>query len=155
MSHRVAAFVARVEVLRAGTAHLPHARVAPLAQGFGLLPLTADLLDEIGETAAEGEEVLVYLTPGAARLARALSASGGVAYVETDYFGGSGEQGAAAWVGGEGVMEPRRARLGTVNEALRRIGIAAGAGVDEFDAAGLHRHRGTDDWWEAAEADGG
>lgn len=151
MSHAIAVLIAPADALRDAASRLPTARVAALPDGFGLLPLTADVLDEIGDAGSgEAGGGLYSLTPGVARLARELSHRAPVAYVETDYFGGSGDQGAAAWVDGAQVLLPERARNGVVNRALRRIGVVARGGGDEFEAIGLHCHRRTDDWHDAA-----
>lgn len=67
-----------------------------------------------------------------------LSARGPVAYVETNYFGGAGDQGACAWRGGVRIYGPRRGLGddGVINEALVAIGVVPERG-DAFDALGL------------------
>ena len=74
------------------------------------------------------------------------SAGGAVAYFETDYWGGEGEQSAVLWERGEMVYGPAKSRLGPINGALRRMGVERGAALDEFDAVGLGRYRDNDDW---------
>ncbi|MFF1615049.1 hypothetical protein ACFVYA_45435 [Amycolatopsis sp. NPDC058278] len=82
------------------------------------------------------------------------SADGPVAYVEADYFGGSGTQSAQVWAGGQVVLGPLRLAVGEpipaegspISRALRRLGVVKGEHFDEFDAVGLGRHRETDDW---------
>ena len=86
------------------------------------------------------------LTGALARFAELLSRSGSVAYVETDYFGGAGEQAACVWSRGQRVLRPRRARGGTVNAALRLLGVQACGLQDEFDAVDLGRYRETGSW---------
>ncbi len=63
------------------------------------------------------------------------------AYVETDYFGGAGEQAAVAARDGSVVYGPRRAGHGTINEALRILGVRKRKDLDEFDTVGLGRFR--------------
>lgn len=149
MGHSIAGFVARKELLREGTRHLTHAVIASLEQGFGLLPATDDLHDELGDGGAPHDE-LWRLSNGLARLGAELSRGGPVAYVETDYFGGTGDQAAMVWQNGEVIFGPSKSRIGAIHSALLRLGVEQGADDDCFDALGLNRHRHTDDWAEAA-----
>jgi hypothetical protein len=82
------------------------------------------------------------------------SANGPVAYVEAEYFDGTGEQSAVLWDTGQVVLGrlhlAERASIpavGTpISQALRRLGVTKGDHQDEFDAVGLGRHRNTEDW---------
>jgi hypothetical protein len=152
MSHSISGFVARADVLRAGTAHLRSAYVASLAQGFGFLPVTEEVDEETGGRTVAYEQ-FYRLTDALARLGSAMSRGGAVAFVETDYFGGTGDQAAIAWKDGRIAFGPEKARMGAVSDALRRIGAAKGEARDEFEAVGLDRHRGNDDWMEQARAE--
>jgi|GEM_PF-790501 len=152
MAHSISGFVAREDVLRACTAHLRSAHVAPLAQGFGFLPVTEEVDEETGGRMVAYEQ-FHRLTDALARLGAAMSRGGAVAYVETDYFGGTGDQAAIAWKDGRIAFGPEKARIGVVSDALRRIGAEKGKARDEFEALGLDRHRGNDDWIEQAMAD--
>lgn len=149
MGHSIAGFVARKELLREGTRHLTHAVVASLAQEFGFLPATDDLYDQLGDGGSPHGEFW-RLSNGLGRLGAELSRSGPVAYVETDYFGGTGDQAAMVWENGEVISGPTKSRIGAINSALLRLGVEQGAADDRFDALGLDRHRHTDDWAEAA-----
>jgi len=152
MGHSIAGFVARKEVLREGTRHLRHAVIASLEQGFGFVPATDALDDELG--AGDGPHGEFWrLTAGLARLGAELSRRGPVAYVETDYFGGSGDQAAMVWEDGEVLSGPSKTRMGAINHALLHLGVEKGGADDRFDALGLGRHRHTDDWAEAALAE--
>jgi hypothetical protein len=76
-----------------------------------------------------------------------LSLEGPIAYVETEYFGGIGDQAAAVYRDGqriyaEGMIDlddPRHGGEGNINDALALLGVVAGEGEDEFDALGLGR----------------
>lgn len=153
MGHAVQGFIARADILRDATRGLGAARVVPLEQGFALLLNTDDLADEIAKGAQGGEppHVEFYkLSSALADFGAACSGRGAVAYFETDYWGGEGEQAAVLWKGGEVVCEPARAKLGPINDVLRRMGVERGDGLDQFDAVGLGRHRNNDDWIEGA-----
>ncbi|WP_317444629.1 hypothetical protein [Streptomyces collinus] len=84
----------------------------------------------------------------------AWSAGGPVAYVEAEYFGGVGEQRAVVCDGGAVVLGPLHLEEGQpfapagspISQALRRLGVVARAGGDEFSAAGLDRYRHGEAW---------
>jgi hypothetical protein len=87
-----------------------HAHVVALPQGYGLLPVTEELLDEMaaGEPEARHEWLgdLTYLSSRLGTVACRLSTHVPVAYVETDYSGGVGTQGAILWQDGEASLGP-------------------------------------------------
>ena len=80
-----------------------------------------------------------------------------VAYVEAEFFGGTGQQASVVWEQGAlafgPVIDPPETdpppALGdrAINQALRWMGIRPdAASIDEFEAIDLGRHRETDDW---------
>lgn len=94
------------------------------------------------------------LTPGLAALIEVGSTIGPVAYVEAEYRGGKGRQAAAVWRGGHLVAGPLllgrnegySAGPVPLTVALGSLGVAATGSRDEFEVAGLGRHRRTVDW---------
>jgi hypothetical protein len=153
MGHTVQAFIAEADVLRDAARGLRAARVIPIGQGLALLPNTDELLDEAGAGGGSAGPTFgefYKLGPGLAELAAGWSAGGAVAYFETDYWGGVGEQAAALWERGRIVYGPARGTLGPINDVLRRMGVERGDHIDAFDAVGLGRHRSNDDWMEKA-----
>jgi hypothetical protein len=70
------------------------------------------------------------------------------AVVETNYFGGLGTQSAAVYHGDLVVMPPTLGR-GTINQALRHLGVQPQKGADEFDTVGLGNYRDFDDLFES------
>ena len=154
MGHAIQAFIT------AGTREqraLLDAAGAPIVRlsGLVLVPATDELFDHLrggGEPPEQGTlEPFWKLSPGLARFAESLSMHSPVAYVETDYLGGPGDQAAAVWSRGALVMPPRRAEGGPINEALRLLGVERAGHHDEFDALGLGRHRSLESWLEEAE----
>ena len=80
-------------------------------------------------------------------LAAATAQGGGLAYVETEYFGGTGAQAATAFINGREAMAPEHASAaGPINQALRRIGVVREGANDEFDTIGLGERRRMDDY---------
>lgn len=126
-------------VARAGDLGLTNAPIA-LDSGFAWVPVPDHELDRIAETTtlprSPRDERFVHFGSVLPAILAELSMHGPVAYVETDYFGGVGEQVATAF--------DRRVRIlecGRVNEALRAIGVRAAHGRDEWDTLGLSGHR--------------
>ena len=123
-----------------------------LGQGMWLLPGPA-----VGDDEPVGavESVWWGLVERVADQARASSRLGPIAYVEAEFFGGVGEQAAVVWHRGEAVFGPTAQQfppevpevgVGPINAVLRRLGVTAVDGRDEFDTVGLGRHRHVEAW---------
>ncbi len=109
MGHSISGLIARPEVLQcfADTHRLE--QPGPLAAGLGFLPLDDDNLDGIAglDFAAPAEAGFRYLVPSLRDLLTAFSAGGDLIYVETEYFGGCGGQGAVLLRTGTVAYGPR------------------------------------------------
>ncbi|MER5431176.1 hypothetical protein [Streptomyces sp. NPDC002588] len=154
MSYSLRAVITGPDVLRDIAREVPAARSAPLAQGLSLLPMTEDLFDSVTNGDATRPLGFHWLPGGFDGRLAAWSAAGPVAFVEADFFGGVGEQRAAVWAGGRLVLgpldvgedDPFPPAGSPISQALRRLGVAAPAGEDEFSAVGLGRHRHSERW---------
>ncbi|GAA2294350.1 hypothetical protein GCM10010234_39980 [Streptomyces hawaiiensis] len=154
MSYDLRAVIAAGETLSAATRGLTAARTTSIGQGLSLLPMTDALCESVADGGRAGALGFERLKGGFEKLLADWSAAGPVAYVEAEYFGGVGEQGAAVFDGGDVVLGPLRVEEGEpfapagspVSQALRRLGVVRGAGQDEFSAVGLDRRRHTDAW---------
>ncbi|WP_433467420.1 hypothetical protein [Spirillospora sp. CA-128828] len=148
------AVIATEPVLRELAVTAAEARIVPLGQRLSLLPMTDALFEAVTVAGAAGLDGFWKAPAGFAGVLAACSAMGPVAYVEADYFGGTGTQDAQVWDAGKVVLgplhlaegEPSPAIGSPISQALRRLGATKGAHVDEFDAVGLGRHRATDRW---------
>lgn len=72
-----------------------------------------------------------------------------VAKVETDYFGGLGNQNAEVFINGEKVLDQNDEfdhSLRPINSALKMLGVKRKEGMDEFDTVGLGKRRTNDDF---------
>ncbi len=69
-----------------------------------------------------------------------------VAYVEAEFFGGIGGQHAIVWDKGLVTLGPLAGVTGPINKALMLLGASATGFHDEFEAIGLNRGRGDEDW---------
>jgi hypothetical protein len=120
-----------------------------------MVPLSEPLLREIqrkndgASGPTEVTEALEFLTPSVERWAQNLSNESAVAYVETEYFGGEGYERAAVWRDRKLALGPLDG-AGSINRALRALGVACPDGQQEFEAVGLGRHRSLDEWLSEA-----
>ncbi len=137
-------------LLPTGVALSADLHVVTLNQGIRLIPLPDDVLDAlpVAPTGDIKTKIFTHLTAPLAALITHLSQAERVAYVEAEYFGGTGTQAAAVWDGGRLIWGPRRAQQDPVNHALRLLGVRRTASQDEFQCAGLDRHRHLHDWLE-------
>jgi len=123
-------------VLPQGKALVPFTSVFRQAHGVDFLPLT----DGAGAS------------PCMLKLCSLASREGRIAYVEAEYFGGTGTQASMLWESGQAVGAPTVGDH-AINAALHALGVVA-EGSDEFDALGLGRFRNVDDWVKARESRG-
>jgi hypothetical protein len=130
------------------------AHIVPLGQHLSLLPMTDAFFDAVTVTGAPQLDGFWKAPAGFGSALAACSANGPVAYVEAEYFGGVGEQSVEVWDSGKVVLGPlslaEKAPIPAadtpISQALRRLGVTKGDYHDEFDAVGLGRHRGTEEW---------
>jgi hypothetical protein len=154
MGYNLQAVIAGREVLRAASRGLPAARLASLGQDLSLMPMTDALFDSLADGSDAGTMGFWRLPGGFEKTVADWSTAGPVAYVEAEYFRGVGEQQAAVWDGGTVVLGPLHVHEGqpfppagsAISQALRRLGVVASAGEDEFSAVGLDRHRHGEGW---------
>ncbi|MEW2354449.1 hypothetical protein [Spirillospora sp. NPDC029432] len=156
MSYVLHAVVGDFDRLRSLSAGLPRAVVAPLRQRFGLLPVTGEIFDGLGGGRRQVEEPFVFMSPGLAELLADWSRGGPVAYVEADFFGGSGDQAAALWEDGRRTWGPVNAWITAgpaekwpTNAVLARLGAIPAGEFDLFDTVGFGRERDMEGWREA------
>ncbi|WP_030771560.1 MULTISPECIES: hypothetical protein [unclassified Streptomyces] len=149
MSYDLQAVIADGEALRGLVRELPAARLGAIGQGLSLMPMTKALFDAVADGSGAGVLGFWRLPERFEGALAEWSTGGPVAYVEAEYFGGVGEQRAAVWDGGALVLGPLHLEEGgpfppagsPISQALRRLGVVAGADEDEFSAVGLARHR--------------
>ncbi|MFF9815055.1 hypothetical protein [Streptomyces sp. NPDC014006] len=154
MAYELQAVIAQDELLRSASRDVPEARLACLRQGLSLMPMTDQVLHAVTGGSSAGVLGFRRLPESfEQRLAR-WSVAGPVAYVQAEFFGGVGEERAAVWMDGAlswgPLDESDSPSLSPLSQALRRLGVTPSPGEDEFQAAGLNRHRYTDDWVSSA-----
>lgn len=150
MGHSVQLIIGQGAAIVSFLREWPVARVVELRGGWRAIPVDEALYAAIearhpGATRPPGLDVSPLGLSEA--VAAATVGGGGLAYVETEYFGGTGAQSAMACVDGREVVAPQSGRAaGPINQALRRIGVARTLADDEFDAIGLGERRSMSDY---------
>jgi hypothetical protein len=125
------------------------------AADLSFIPMTDQLFDFLAERTPSSmqrpyPEFWKLSGAGVAWL-HSLSIAGRVAYIETEYFGGTGAQAAAVWESGNLIFGPEQSEMiGPVDRALALLGVKSAGGRDEFDVAGLRKHRSNERWLELA-----
>ena len=148
MGYSLFAFVGKQPELQTIAGKCKNAKVIMLKQGIGIIPLSRDLYDEINNFESSDEvESFIYLNSNIQTRILELIKTGVIAYIEADYSGSIGEQQAILWNDGTKIMHYKN-RLGAINSILKRLGVSASNGMDEFDTVDLGRNRSVDDWLE-------
>lgn len=148
------AVIAAEPVLRELVGSVQDAHVVPLGQHLSILPMANALFDAITVVGAPELDGFLKAPAGFGCALTACSSLGPVAYVEAEYFGGTGTQFVQVWDARKVVLSPMQLadrgpeQFGSspISQALRRLGAVKGDHIDEFDAVGLGRHRDTNDW---------
>ncbi len=128
-----------------------------LPQGITLFPLSDSYCDHWAAQLGPGFNVSVSDRPGlnvegVHRFMREIAREPLFAVIETNYFGGEGDQAAAVYRGVQEVMPPEQGEFGPINRALRCLGVQAPAGKDEFDTVELGRYRDFSDLFDSYRA---
>jgi hypothetical protein len=102
-----------------------------------------DLYAVLGEDGELEEDRFFLLAPSVVAYLEQASRGTRLLYVEAEFFGGTGDQGAAGWEDGRLELAPRFShhpprRRGAINEGLRWLGVRARWARDQFEAVGLH-----------------
>lgn len=145
MGHAISAVVV------AGSVNLDRARafdtkMVPCLAGFTLIALDADYMDVWADKLNIHGDVAdrpLANTRAVHHMIREIAGAATFAVIETDYFGGVGQQSAAVYRGEEELMAPETADYGVINSALRLLGVPRRSAYDEFESLGLGNYR---DW---------
>lgn len=131
MGHRLLAFIGSASQLIPVAMTLKLREPRHLSPELALLPVA----DEFGGHTGEGE----WAPPAAVLQLLAQHAHATpIAFVETDYFGGTGGQGAVVFNDGAAIYGPEWGVIGPINRALALLGVEiTPPSTDEFDTIGL------------------
>lgn len=154
VGYELAAVIAAESVLHATFADLTGTEIVPIEQGLALLPITDEFFDSVSDPTASEAADFWKLPRGFPERLASRSVAGPIAYVEAEFFGGIGSQSAQVWANADTVFGPVHLAEGEptpedgtpISQALRHLGVRTGGEGDEFDGAGLGRHRHIEDW---------
>ena len=122
-----------------------HATLISLPQNLYLIPLTDALYNEIKQDHQCNKiEGFLYLDNQIAAVLKNLSKSTSIAYVEAEFFAGTGEQHAILWKNRKVVSIEHEHNA--INHILQKLGVSKNKHMDEFDTVGLGRQRHTINW---------
>ncbi|WP_433219511.1 hypothetical protein ACQP00_15435 [Dactylosporangium sp. CS-047395] len=120
--------------------------VVPLAQGISLVHVTHYYAAvwqfrrrRSGDLDVPATVPPIFPTEAVLLDLAAALAAGPFALIQTDYFGGVGDQWACLY-DASGRRDPA---VHTINDALRALGVRGAGSTDAFDEVGLGRHRHT------------
>ncbi|XVU22813.1 hypothetical protein ACQPZJ_36910 [Actinoplanes sp. CA-054009] len=165
--YQLAAVVAEAGVLRDGVARLEQGVVAILRCGLAMAPVSGALFEELTGS-SHGDPFDERMPPEFDRALAEWSASGPVAWLQADFFGGDGHQAATVWRAGETAWGPvfddrfeGPREQWPINAALARLGLRPSGRpyswdpartMDLFDEVGLGFERDVDAWVAYARA---
>jgi hypothetical protein len=161
MGHSINAIIGTRQALDNLTSRFGPPDAVELAFNLVIVPLDGQRLDAIAMSDEASFDGFRYLKPTMAREFESALCNSCALYIETNYFGGTGDQSAAFFDSGQLVWKQAETTLESVasnswlakffnrsvpakspiNEGLARLGVVASKGQDEFDQLGLDRFR--------------
>jgi len=146
MGYNLKAFIGQVERLEPVTTRFKNAKLIPLTEQIALIPMTDDLFNEINDYRVNNNiDGYEYLTTDIESEIIETINIGLIAYIEVEYFGGTGVQNGILWKNKKRIFEHSGTKA-VVNSILQQFGITRSKSRDEFETVGLNRHRYTEDW---------
>jgi hypothetical protein len=147
MAYSLRALIAQKQVLEQLIKGFKFARMIPLKDPqFSLVPLSKQFLEELDDKGLDEFPEKLSLPPALLQTIETHSHTVPIAYIQTEYFGGIGEQGAIVWHQGEILFQDIQSGVGVVNQGLSKLAVKPAENLDEFDALGLGTHRSTEAW---------
>lgn len=147
MGHCIRAIIGTHEAVQGLAEDWVYAKETELPRGFGMIFCTIKLLENIEELMeSSGEAVdepnipeLEYFDAAVHELMESYSLRTKLAYIETDYFGGTGTQAGILYENGKPAAP--KSGEGTVNALLKDLGVWRKPDKDEFNMLGLEKYR--------------
>jgi hypothetical protein len=146
MGYVLVSLLGKESTLQPAVERYENAVVIPLTDELALLPITTKLSDELHTDRSKRAydlEGLWELSPEIMSVAAALSHAGLVAYLEAEFFGGTGSQAVLVWetgeitfgpflTGNEPGFEHPPLRERAFNRVLQKFGVSADDSIDGF-----------------------
>ncbi len=153
MTYQLQALLASISTLEAAKQNDSDLTVVPLRQGIGIIPIPYSLIKQkrSQEIPLEPGQLFRFMDDWIVQILKTTSFVDLIAYIEVDYFGGTGHQAAVLWKAGKITLGPlwdekSPLRRKPINRVLKRMGVKLEDHIDQFDEVGLGAHRWTDDW---------
>lgn len=144
MGHKINAFIGKDHAIQKLSDSWIKARAVPLKQGCSMVYLTDGLFDDITELYGTDDELngaqFESFTTAVFELMQEYSNCCMLAYIETDYFGGTGTQSGILFKNGRVIIEPTQ-KENIINIILHELGVYREDGKDEFDSIELGKYR--------------
>jgi hypothetical protein len=131
--HNIHGYIADYDMLQSATHAFGFKKAVIIklqSNNLGFLPITDDFYKEMRSNKINRSEML-----------RTRRLGFPIALIETDYFGGAGQQKARVVHGQETPLE-----TGKINAALKILGVLNTPDKDEFDVVGLGKYRTNEKW---------
>jgi hypothetical protein len=147
MGHCIQIIAATLDVASSICVEFPQLRMLRATASHAIIPIEADFIDSVTNARPNQDTDdlgFMLLTDSFLDWLQALSRLGRIAYLETEYFGGQGGQGAVVLENAKVLMEPVWADSGTINDALELIGVPVHPQHDRFVALRLCDYRSND-----------
>jgi len=161
MGHSVEAIVGKTELITSLADDWVSAKATRLEQGFSMIKMEDQLIDDISELANLPQNNIVegfeFLTLSLESILKQKAIGAEIAYIETEYFGGSGVQAAILYKNGAPATEPLRtvdswdndsqsliqepSGERAINIVLNLLGVRKEKDCDEFGSIKLGWHR--------------
>lgn len=147
MAHCVSGIIVKESDAKEVANIIPFKQHFSLSQGFAIFPISDELIEQSMKGVQQFKyKEFTYLTGKLSDFLLKASKVGPIIYIETDYFGGEGEQSAIAFADGRVVFGPMKDEFGPINQALKSIGVKFRVGFhDEFEYVGLANIRSIED----------
>ncbi len=145
MAYEYQGFIGTKEVLSGLVVKYASAQSVHLYEELYTIPFTPDLYDEMHDSAEASVEGMDVLTATVEAVCVNISLSGMLAYVEAEYFGGTGSQSCQVWHNRQNVLSECQTEQ-AINQGLHYLGVQRIDGLDEFEQVHLARHRDTEKW---------
>lgn len=148
MGHCIRAIIGTHEAVQKIAGDWVYAKEIELPQGLGMIFCTIKLLENIEELMESSGEAadepnipeLEFFDASVKELMETYSFRTKLAYVETDYFGGTGTQAGLLYENGKPAAAPQSGE-GTINALLRELGVWRKPDKDEFEMLELGKYR--------------
>ncbi|UYZ84483.1 hypothetical protein MTZ49_02620 [Entomomonas sp. E2T0] len=145
MGHHIQGIISKSDNINAFARYYSLKKRISLSQGFSLLMLSEDDLDSFIFSANYDLYDINGLSDKLVEILSHYSLQAPIAYIATDYFGGTGSQAAIAFANGNIILPPQCAEIGVINQALKLIGVISNNIIDEFDTLNLGQYRHMDE----------